>query len=232
VPREGGGERQRGDRVSRVWRPGETAVQRFVRTNGSVGQHHPLRVLSDDGEQLVGWLPAGTDIINTRLADGRDPREASLADMFVLPRIPLRGQWTGTSTLRLITESHWSSVLWFFALDGTFTNWYVNLEIPRGRTAFGTDRVDGVLDVVIAPDRSWRWKDEHEIDAALDAGRITASDLGMLRAEGERMIALAETGAFPFDGTWCDFRPDPDWPPPAIPAELWATALSGPVSPG
>ncbi len=185
--------------MSRVWRPGETAVQRFVRTNGSVGQHHPLRVLSDDGEQLVGWLPAGTDIINTRLADGRDPREASLADI---------------------------------ALDGTFTNWYVNLEIPRGRTAFGTDRVDGVLDVVIAPDRSWRWKDEHEIDAALDAGRITASDLGMLRAEGERMIALAETGAFPFDGTWCDFRPDPDWPPPAIPAELWATALSGPVSPG
>lgn len=32
------------------------------------------------------------------------------------------------------------------------------------------------------------------------------------------MIALAEAGAFPFDGTWLDFRPDPAWPP--IPPDL------------
>jgi hypothetical protein len=24
---------------------------------------------------------------------------------------------------------------------------------------------------------------------------------------------LAEAGEFPFDGTWCDLRPDPSWPP-------------------
>lgn len=28
---------------------------------------------------------------------------------------------------------------------------------------------------------------------------------------------MVEAGAFPFDGTWCDFRPDPAW---AVPAEL------------
>ncbi|HEX4722740.1 MAG TPA: DUF402 domain-containing protein, partial [Pseudonocardiaceae bacterium] len=106
--------------------------------------------------------------------------------------------------------------------DGTFVDWYVNLELPRGRTEFSTDRVDGVLDVVVASDRSWRWKDEHEIDAALAAGRIDADDLVLLRAEGKRLAALAEAGSFPFDGTWCDFRPDPDWTPPAMPAELWA----------
>ena len=209
--------------MSRVWRPGETAVQRFVRKDGTIGQHHPLRVLSDDGERLLGWLPAGTPIINTTLADGRDPRAAPMHEMFALPRVRVPGQWIGTSTLRLVVESDCSSVSWFFALDGSFIDWYVNLELPRGRTSFSTDRVDGVLDVVVAPDRSWRWKDEHEIDAALAAGRIDADDLALLRAEGKRMAALAEAGSFPFDGTWCDFTPDPDWPKPAMSSELWAT---------
>ena len=29
------------------------------------------------------------------------------------------------------------------------------------------------------------------------------------------MIALAEAGEFPFDGTWCDFTPPADWTTPA-----------------
>jgi len=206
--------------VSPVWRPGETAVQRFVRADGSIGQHHPLRVIEDDGERLLGWLPAGTEIIDTRLADGRHAREAPLHEMFVLPRIQVRGKWLNASNLRLIAESEWSSVWWFFQLDGAFTAWYVNLEIPRGRTEDTTDRSDGALDVVVASDRSWRWKDEDEAAAAVTAGRITAADLTRLRAEGERVIALVEAGAFPFDGTWTDFRPDPAWPAPALPAGL------------
>ncbi|HEY3609933.1 MAG TPA: DUF402 domain-containing protein [Pseudonocardiaceae bacterium] len=206
--------------MSPVWRPGETAVQRFVRADGSIGQHHPLRVIEDDGERLLGWLPAGTDIVNTRLADGRDARDVPLDQMFVLPRIRVRGQWRETSNLRLITESEWSSLWWFFEPDGRFMCWYVNLEIPRGRTEHTTDRSDGALDVVVAPDRSWRWKDEDEAAAAVTAGRLTAADLTRLRAEGERVIALVEAGVFPFDGTWTDFRPDPDWPAPAMPAGL------------
>ena len=161
-------------------------------------------------------------MINTRLADGRDAREAPLDEMFRLPRVRLRGIWRDTHTLRLCSESEWSSVLWFFEPDGTFRNWYVNLEIPRGRTEHTTDRVDGALDVVVAPDRTWHWKDEDEAAAAIACGRLTEPDLARLRAEGERHAALAEAGKFPYDGTWCDFRPDPEWPPPAMPAELWA----------
>jgi hypothetical protein len=210
-----------------IWQPGDSVVQRFVRTDGSIGQHHPLRVLSDDGEALVGWLPEGTDIIGTALPDGRDPREAALNEMFRLPRVRTRAVWHTTSTLRLIIESDWSSICWFFEPDGTFRNWYVNLELPRGRTAHTIDRVDGALDVEVYPDLTWRWKDEDEAAAAVDAGRITAGDLDRLRAEGERQIALAQAGAFPYDGTWCDFRPDPQWPRPVLPGDL-ESASPGP----
>jgi hypothetical protein len=203
--------------VSRVWQPGESFVQRFRRTDGSIGQHHPLRVLSDDGRTVTGWLPKDTPIVDTELPDGRDPRQAPLADMFRIARVRVPGTWHSSSTLRVITEGEWSSVWWFFRPDMSFIGWYVNLEIPLGRTDIGTDRIDGALDVTVAPDRTWSWKDEDEADAAVDAGRISAEQLTRLRAEGERVIGLAEAGAFPFDGTWCDFRPDPDWPAPVLP---------------
>jgi hypothetical protein len=203
--------------VTRVWQPGETFVQRFRRTDGSIGQHHPLRVLSDDGTTVVGWLPVDTPIVNTRLPDGRDPRQAPMAEMFRIPRVRVPGTWHSTANLRVITEGEWSSVWWFFRPDMSFVGWYVNLEIPLGRNEIGTDRIDGALDVRVAPDRSWKWKDEDEADAAVDAGRISADQLTRLRAEGERVIGLAEAGTFPFDGTWCEFRPDPDWPRPTLP---------------
>ena len=58
------------------------------------------------------------------------------------------------------------SVWLFCEPDGAFRGWYVNLEQPRGplgrRRVAGVDTVDYDLDIVVAPDRRWRWKDEDE----------------------------------------------------------------------
>jgi len=202
--------------MSPLWTPGETVCTRFVRNDNSVGGLHPLRVLEDDGEQLIGWLPKGTGIIASRLPDGREIREEPLENRFRAGRSQVHTTWHGTSTIRLISESHWSSVWWFFDAEQRFLSWYVNLEIPRGRTERTLDRVDGALDVHVSADRGWEWKDEDEADAAVEAGRITPEQLTRLRAEGERVIGLAESGVFPFDGAWCDFQPDPAWPRPGL----------------
>jgi hypothetical protein len=202
------------------WRPGQTVVERFLRPDGSIGQHHPLRVVSDDGNALLGWLPEGTPIIGSRLADGRSMREAPLEERFTTPRIRVPDSWRGTSTLRRIADDEWSSVWWFFEPDGRFRDWYVNLEIPLGRTEAGPDRIDGILDVVVTPGGGWRWKDEDEAEEAVLAGRLTAEQLATLRAEGERVGELAERGVYPFDGTGTDFRPDPAWPAPDLPDGL------------
>lgn len=204
--------------MNRPWQPGQTVLERFIRKDGSIGRQSPLRVISDDGDRLLAWLPENTDLVQVRLADGRKLSEAPLAERYLLPRVSVAGKWIGPGNLRLIVESWLSSVWWFFDPDGTFRCWYVNLELPRGRTATTVDRVDGMLDVVVYPGQPCRWDDEDEAAAAVAAGRLTAEDLAALRAEGERQIALAHAGAFPFDGTWCDFRPDPDWSALALPA--------------
>ena len=68
-----------------------------------------------------------------------------------------------------------------------------------------------VLDVLIAPDRSYAWTHEDEV------GFIGPEAAARARAEGEKVIALAAEGAFPFDGSFLDFRPPPEWPPTDLP---------------
>ena len=64
----------------------------------------------------------------------------------------------------------------------------------------------------MVPDRSWEWKDEDELEERLAyPDHYWVRDAAPVRAEGQRMAQLVDAGAFPFDGTWCDFRPDPSW---------------------
>jgi hypothetical protein len=82
----------------------------------------------------------------------------------------------------------------------------------------GIDVADLGLDVVVDPDRTWCWKDEDDFAAFTDApGYWTAAQAVAARAEGRRVIALAEEGKSPFDGTYCDFVPDPTWSLPELP---------------
>ncbi|GAB3281579.1 DUF402 domain-containing protein [Parasphingorhabdus pacifica] len=202
------------------WLPGAEVLYRFWRLDGSLGSVHPARVAADDEDQLLCWVLPGTPIRITTSPDGHDRRRIPLDERFSGVRVPARSVWRETSTLRLVYPERWSSVWWFFEPDGTFRNWYVNLEIPLGRDDRGVDRVDGVLDVEVFPGGRWVWKDEDELEAALAAGRFNEVHLSRLRAEGERMIELAERGTFPFDGTYCDARPDPSWSLPQLPVGL------------
>lgn len=49
-------------------------------------------------------------------------------------------------------------------------------------------------------------------------GFWTANEAARIREEGRRVIVTVESGAFPFDGTWCDFQADPSWLIPRPPS--------------
>ena len=114
------------------------------------------------------------------------------------------------------------SVWWFFT-DVAFTGWYVNLEDPYvrwvGPGCAGVDTSDRALDLVVEPDRTWQWKDDEEFVARTGHPLYwTAAQAEQIRATGRDVISLIEAGTFPFDGTWCDFRPDSTWTVPGLPA--------------
>ena len=114
------------------------------------------------------------------------------------------------------------SVWWFCDAQGRFANWYVNLEEPGVRwddgPVAGVDMVDQDLDIVVraGPQLAVEGRGRVRRAARLPED-YWVTDEEAVRAEGERVIELVEAGEFPFDGTWCDFRPPPDW---AVPDEL------------
>ncbi len=128
--------------------------------------------------------------------------------------------YRGPATLKLVLRYSRHSVWWLFDPDGAFAAWYVNPEEPSVRwndgAVAGVDTTDQDLDIWVRPDRTWEWKDDDELAEHLDfPDHHWVRDPEAAWTEGRRVIPLIEAGRYPFDGTWCDFRPDPSWTLPA-----------------
>lgn len=108
--------------------------------------------------------------------------------------------------------------LWWIPPDWRFGGWYINLQEPIRPTPLGFDYMDRMLDVVIAPDLSWHWKDEDELEEAVALDMVTPRQAAEIRAEGERVIDRLEARTSPFCDGWERWRPDPAWPIPELPA--------------
>ncbi len=78
---------------SRLWTPGTQILWQYKSPRG-LPYIDPMTVVRDDADGLVAWLPAGTEILQNRRADGRDMR-AVKAETFTGERVPFRTTWTG-----------------------------------------------------------------------------------------------------------------------------------------
>ena len=185
------------------------AALRFIRY-GKVRRASPHTVIRDDGELVVLHIPVGaeakTAVTGRRPIRGQADRTWALRDL----------TWHTYQVLRLIRFGAGHSVeLFWHAEDDSFAGWYVNLQEPLRRSPVGFDTDDLVLDIWIEPDGSWQWKDEDELESAVELGRFTEEEARVIRAEGERVIA-----ARPWPTGWEDWKPDPAWPVPGLP-EGW-----------
>lgn len=198
--------------------PGRLVLHRDTH-HGRIAFVHPARVVSDDDRGLLLWLARGSVIATERTLDGRGPRDMPFTEWGVSAVEPQLTSWQGPGVLRFFPAGADHSVWLFRNDDGSFKNYYVNLEESAVRwddgPVAGVDVIDQDLDIVAFPDLTWEWKDEDEF-----AERLASPDLywvpdeAAVWAEGHRVIKMIESGDFPFDGTWTDFQPDPSWPTP------------------
>lgn len=140
---------------------------------------------------------------------------AGYLDRWVSDVPPYDWTWERTHRVSFMRagDAHTVDVTW--DLDWNLVGWYVNLQAPlvvRGTTF---DTTDWVLDVVVDPDGTWRWKDEDEFAYAIELGVFDGMDPAAVREEGERVVA-----ARPWPTGWEDWRPPAEWSPLALP-EGW-----------
>ena len=99
-------------------------------------------------------------------------------------------------------EIHAVWVFWH-GPEREFRGWYVNLQEPFRRTSLGFDTQDLELDLVVALDGSWQYKDEEKLAGWIDRGRcaylhrrLICVDLGgpqraSNRGPGRRAVELS-----------------------------------------
>jgi hypothetical protein len=195
--------------------PGEIVYMRHFQRDAVAGIF-PCRVARHDDRGLLLWAEQGSPSWYTITADGRWMRQLPLAEWVAAPKFPQAGSF-GHALLSWHPAGADYSIR-FFWHDGVFTSWYANLEHPvtlwRADGLAGGDTTDWDLDIWIEPDRTWRWKDEDEFTARLaEPEHYWVDDEARVRAAGAEVVNLIEAAAFPFDGTWLDFAPDPAWGP-------------------
>jgi len=192
--------------------PGDVLVTREV-WRARFWAARAMVCLEDSADLIAMWLPRGAQCYFPRALDGGRLRVPS-EDWVLYERI-----WDLHDNVVLVRPSEAYALHLIFEHDGTPRKLYVNLQEPLRRTARGFDYMDLALDVVIAADRSaWEWKDEDDLAAFVTHDLLTPEQAAAVRAEGERVIALAEAGADLFDDPWRRWpRPD-GLPIPELPA--------------
>ena len=190
-----------------MWSRGKPALLRFIRY-GKVRRAIAHVVVEDSPELValhidVGW-PAKVAVWDGRPIRGQADRDWTLRDH----------AWDGYRVLRLIRwgDAHSLELFWR-EQDDSFAGWYVNLQEPLRRARLGFDTDDLVLDIWVEPDGSWTWKDADELEEAVRLGRFTEAEAAAIRSEGERVVAER-----PWPTGWEDWRPDPAWRLPELPA--------------
>ncbi|MBX6354622.1 MAG: DUF402 domain-containing protein [Micromonosporaceae bacterium] len=208
-----------------MWfKPGRTVVRRYFKRGQMLSVVKTGRVVQDDDRGLVLWIPGGSPVAWLRLADGRGLHDVRFPEWVAARKKMHRQTWQGYGVLVLVPPDAAHSVWWFWNEDGAFDHWYINLELPSTRwddgELAGVDTVDHDLDVVAWPNGSWEFKDEDEFAERLAyPEHYWVDDEAAVRAEAARVISIFEARRYPFDGSWCDFRPPPSWTTPsALPA--------------
>jgi Protein of unknown function (DUF402) len=197
--------------------PGRTVVRRILHPDGRIATLQAARVVSDDERGLLLWVGPGSMTVRRTTADGEPTRQLPYLVELRMPTVlqPVRAR-LGVLILTPPDAAH--SVSWWFDRAGRHTAWYVNLERPAVRWPGGIDVGDHALDLLIAADRSWEWKDEDEFESRTGQLPFWGSDqASAIRAEGLRVLEALDGKEFPFDGTWCDFAPPADWAPAELP---------------
>ena len=206
-------------------RHGEVVTLRWLR-HEPADLVAPVRVVEHDSSRTILYLACGSPIKVHADADGNPlPRSMPLIDRERRIASLRDTEWTHTHVL-MVHEPHRLGAVWlFYGEDWTFRNYYVNLQAPLEPSSAGFDTEDFLLDIVIAPDLSFRWKDEDEFAIAIEHELISPVLLHAVRAEGRRFIDEAQARQFPFAQGLETWRPDPAWGVPDLPDD-WNEGLS------
>jgi len=202
-----------------MWQPGDVVAWRGIRNN-LVWHVQPTIVVKDSPEELVLTLLPGTECAAEETyslgkKNGKRWWDFKQNDWKLAKYI-----WR-TNRLLLLFEPNkcYSTILFWEHASDKFLYYYINFQVPFQRGDYSADTLDLELDLIINPDFSTEWKDKDDYQKAIDHGLISTEWMQCIQSAQPEILDKLEARQYPFDGTWLDWTPDPNWAAPKLPKD-------------
>ena len=207
--------------MNRLRHVGEDIVLRSI-FNRRISYAQSVTVIQDTEEQTALLLLPGAQCAATegyftwRTGDNSlgSRWDESLKGDWNLREFP----WETNRFLFLIWPKKFYSIylIWNHECDDLVCH-YVNFQIPCQRSRVGFDTYDLELDIVINPDLTWRWKDVEDYQDGISTGCIRPDWVNGIEQARDEVFTLLEKRAYPFDGSWLDWKPSTSHSPGRLP---------------
>jgi hypothetical protein len=193
------------------WSHGDRIVRREVLNDGRPWEAMGVYVVEDTDEHLVTYLPADAEL-------GFPPGTDFPTDTGLHPWNTGR-RWQGHGVL-MVQRPGDDHAVWHFweGADRAFSGWYINIQEAFVRTPIGYDTQDLELDIEVALNGEWRFKDRELMAHRVLIGRYTQAQVHRVLALGDALGAELEAGRRWWDPSWSTWTPDPEWQPIPLPA--------------
>ncbi len=201
------------------WRPGTSIVYQEL-WSGQLLAARPVTVVQDQPHLLALYTHPGARYRSAALGSARqDMALEARIQAFLAERLPAHTERVGSSrhVLVLVPARRAYAVWLFWSASWEHAGWYVNFQLPLGRTAHAVQVRDCALDLVVRGDRSWSWKDRDEFEALRQHGFFEPGVAERIDRAATRAVRAIERWEAPFCDGWEHWRPDPAWPAPELP---------------
>ncbi len=203
-----------------MWEPGDVISWRGI-YRGRIWHVQPTLLVRDSPEEIALTLLPGTQCI----ADENYPKgkKSERRRWYFVDHDWTLAKYTWqTNRLLLLfeAEKYYSIILFWNHASNDFLFYYVNFQLPFKRNHFAVDTLDLDLDLIVHPDFSYEWKDIEDYQNAISHGLILPEWVTGIESATDEIMERLEKRNYPFDGSWLDWKPDPNWKPPRLP-ENW-----------
>lgn len=207
-----------------MWNPGDTVALRGI-YNQRVSYIQSAVIVQDQPDEVaLAILPGAECFAPENYIHGKHGT-ASHWDRWGEYK---KGNWnmerytwrTNRLLILLQPEKYYANYYFWQANSGRFLCYYVNFQLPFQRSRLGFDSFDLELDIIIEPTYEWRWKDVDDYQRGIACGILRKEWVREIDNAKLEIFATLEKRAYPYDGTWLGWVPDPNWAPPTLP-ENW-----------
>jgi predicted RNA-binding protein associated with RNAse of E/G family len=202
-----------------MWKPGDVVSWRGIRNN-RVWHVQPTIVVKDTSKEIVLTLLPGTECMAEKTYPHGKRKSKRWWDFKNNDWKLAKYTWH-TNRFLLIFESqkYYSTILFWNQDNHEFLCYYINFQIPFQRRYDNVDTLDLELDLIVNPDFSMQWKDEEEYQMAIDHGFVSAEWVKEIENAKPEILERIEKRQYPFDGSWLNWKPNPNWSPPKLPRD-------------